>query len=79
MALDKKTPHTGNVRLPGFNLLGSRMGPGTSLVVQWLRLHASNAGGVGSVPGWGTEIPYAMGYGKKKAWSNEKLWQFRKC
>ena len=24
---------------------------GTSLVVQWLRLHASNAGGTGSIPG----------------------------
>ena len=24
---------------------------GTSLAVQWLRLHASNAGGVGSIPG----------------------------
>ena len=29
---------------------------GTSLVVQWLRLHALNAGGIGSVPGWGTKI-----------------------
>ena len=27
---------------------------GTSLVVQWLRLHASNAEGMGSIPGWGT-------------------------
>ncbi|TEA36103.1 hypothetical protein DBR06_SOUSAS11510010, partial [Sousa chinensis] len=25
-----------------------------SLVVQWLRLHAPNAGGRGSIPGWGT-------------------------
>ncbi|TEA37608.1 hypothetical protein DBR06_SOUSAS5310035, partial [Sousa chinensis] len=24
-----------------------------SLVVQWLRLHAPNAGGPGSIPGWG--------------------------
>ena len=24
------------------------------MVVQWLRLHASNAGGPGSIPGWGT-------------------------
>ena len=31
---------------------------GTSLVVQWLRLHAPNAGGPGSIPGWGTNIPY---------------------
>ena len=27
---------------------------GTSLVVQWLRLHAPNAGGLGSIPGQGT-------------------------
>ena len=32
---------------------------GTSLVVQWLRLCASNAGGVGSIPGQGAKIPYA--------------------
>ena len=28
--------------------------PGTCLVVQWLRLCAPNAGGLGSIPGWGT-------------------------
>ena len=27
--------------------------PGTSLVVQWLRLCISNAGNVGYIPGWG--------------------------
>ena len=27
---------------------------GTSLVVQWLRLHTPNAGGPGSIPGWQT-------------------------
>ncbi|TEA26021.1 hypothetical protein DBR06_SOUSAS3210075, partial [Sousa chinensis] len=27
---------------------------GTSLVVQWLRLHAPIAGGLGSIPGQGT-------------------------
>ena len=27
---------------------------GTSLVVQWLRLHAPNAGGLDSIPGMGT-------------------------
>ena len=31
----------------------------TSLVVQWLRLHASTAGGVGWILGWGTKIPHA--------------------
>ena len=32
---------------------------GTSLVVQWLRLHASTAGGASSIPGPGTKIPHA--------------------
>ena len=32
---------------------------GTSLVVQWLRLSSSNAGGVGSIPGWETKMPHA--------------------
>ena len=31
--------------------------PGTSLVVQWLRLWASTAGDLGSLPGQGTKIP----------------------
>ena len=26
---------------------------GLSLMVQWLRLHALNLGGLGSIPGWG--------------------------
>ena len=39
---------------------------GTSLVVQWLRLSASTAEGMGSIPGWGTKIPCAVGYGQKK-------------
>ena len=42
---------------------------GTSLVVQWLRLHTSTAAGVGSFPGQGTKIPHAAWAwpkGKKK-------------
>ena len=31
----------------------------TSLEVPWLRLQASDAGGVGSIPGQGTKIPHA--------------------
>ena len=31
---------------------------GDSLVVQWLRLHASNTGGVGSIPDQGTGISH---------------------
>ena len=38
---------------------------GTSLVVQWLGLHASNAGGVGSVPGRRTKIPHATWHSQK--------------
>ena len=30
------------------------VGYGISLVTQWLRLHAPNAGGLGSIPGQGT-------------------------
>ena len=32
----------------------------TSLVVQWLRLQASNEGDMGSIPGQGTKIQHAM-------------------
>ena len=33
---------------------------GTSLAVQWLRVHASTAGGMGLIPGQGTKIPHAV-------------------
>ena len=33
---------------------------GTSLAVQRLRLAASNAGDIGSIPGQGMEAPYAL-------------------
>ena len=33
---------------------GMKTRKGTSLVVQWLTLHAPNAGGPGSIPGQGT-------------------------
>ena len=35
-------------------------------MVQWLRLHASSAGGVHSIPGQGTEIPHAAQRSQKK-------------
>ena len=38
---------------------------GTSLMVQWLQLRAPNAGGMGSIPGWGTKIPHATQRGPK--------------
>ena len=34
-------------------------------MVQWLRLHASNARGMSLIPGQGTEIPHAMQHGQK--------------
>ena len=35
-------------------------------MVQRLGLHAFTAEGVGSIPGRGTKIPQAIGYGQKK-------------
>ena len=40
------------------------------MVVQWLRLCAFTAGGVGLIPGQGNKISYATQPKKKK----EKLW-----
>ena len=39
---------------------------GTSLMIQWLRLLASVAGDMGSIPGWRTVIPHGMDKKKKK-------------
>ena len=38
---------------------------GTSLVVQWLRSHAGNAGGMGTILGWRTKSPHAAWYSQK--------------
>ena len=38
---------------------------GTSLVVQWLKLHDFNAGDMGLITGWGTKIPHAVQHGQK--------------
>ena len=46
------------------------MGWGTSLAVQWLRIHASNSGGTSSIPGWGSMIPHAMWWGKTNKQNN---------
>ena len=43
----------------GLGLQGSSCG--TSLLVQWLRLCASNAGGAGSTPDVGANIAHAVG------------------
>ena len=39
---------------------------GTSLAVQWLRLHASTARVISSITGRGIKIPHAAGHGQKK-------------
>ena len=39
--------------------------PQDLLVVQWLSLHTPNAGGTGSIPGWGTKIPHTARHGQK--------------
>ena len=39
---------------------------GTSLVVQWLRLCAPYAGGMGLIPDQGTKIPHGTAKKKKK-------------
>ena len=37
----------------------SKRGSGTFRMVQWLRLSTSTADGIGSSPGWGSNIPQA--------------------
>lgn len=51
---------------------------GISPAAQWLRLHSSNAGSTGSIPGWVTKILHAVKYiqnvkKKKKKLSQENL------
>ena len=52
---------------------------GTSLVVQWLRLHASNARDMGSIPGQETKLLYATWCGQEilkkiNDFKNKKRW-----
>ena len=47
------------------NVLIKRGNQRTSLVAQWLRLCVYNAGGKGSIPGWGTKISHAMQHSQK--------------
>ena len=53
---------------------------GTSLVVQWLGLYASTAGGMILIPGQGARFPQAAWFGQnKKVWVTytglEKCWR----
>ena len=43
-----------------------------SLVVQWLRLWAPNAGDSGSIPGWGTKIQHGRITHHFAKWSGQK-------
>ena len=52
-----------DVRLRQFKK--KQTGLGTSLMVQWLRLQTSTAGGMDSIPGWGTKILYAVQHSQK--------------
>ena len=52
----------GDANLPVKNESGTL---GTSLVIQWLRLHSCIVGGMGSIPGEGSKIPRA-------AWCSQK-------
>ena len=46
---------------------------GTSPVVQWLRLHAPNAGGQASIPGQGTKMLKALWHSQKNKIVMEKI------
>ena len=52
---------------------------GTSLAVQWLRLSISDAGGMGSIPGWGSKIPYGcmVWPTKTKTWKDASESEFQ--
>ena len=38
----------------------------TFVVIQWFSFSTSNAGGAGSIPGWGTKTPHAV-------WCSQKI------
>ena len=44
----------------GMRFVQKKHTPGTSSVVQWLRLHSPNAGGLGSIPSQGTKVLHAV-------------------
>ena len=56
---ESQTPTTGKVQQL------KKAPTGASLEVQWLRLCASNAGGMSLIPGPGTKIPRATWCGQK--------------
>ena len=50
---------------------------GTSLGVQWLRLHAPNAGGLGLIPVQGTRSPMPQLNAIMKTWCSQIFFQFK--
>ena len=52
---------------------------GTSLVVQWLGIHASNAGGIDWIPGQGTKIPHATWHGQKITADDDCTHETKRC
>ena len=52
---------------------------GTSLVVQWLGIHASNAGGMDWIPGQGTKIPHATWHGQKITADDDCTHETKRC
>ena len=49
---------TTDMLLNNLNSTLKKIPAGTSVAIQWLRLHVPNAGGTGLIPGQGTEIPH---------------------
>ena len=59
----------------GLDISGINTQGWTSAVVQWLRLHASTGGGLGSTPGGGTKIPtrsWCTQLGQKQTTNKQK-------
>ena len=55
-----------------YSLMPFKLTWGTSLAVQWLRLHASTAGGMGSIPGLGSDPVCHVVQTKKKKRERKK-------
>ena len=55
----------------GIKLVGCEI----SLAVQWLNLHISTAGSMGSLCGQGTKILHAVQQGKKNYPTNKNNWE----
>ena len=70
LALSKGMRWTMSIPQP--SSLNQKPRVGTSLVVQWLRLHASTAGSAGSIAGWGAKILYSTWCSQKKGNNKQK-------